>query len=552
MYFSLLFTILVTVPGYQSEKIPELLPLTTLTGDEDAPRFSPDGKSLLFQYSENRSTHLYKIDLKSNHIEQLTDSGTYNAFATWSSDGASVFYNSNQDGKTGFWSMDLRNKLTQKLTIPLQSLDYAYGIDCNLHDGTFLFNGIKQGQSFVFAWQKEMEIPQKITTNGDEFAPRWTKNGHQLVYHTGQQDTIRIIDWKTKNVKTLEGIRGWHPTLSPDGNWVLYISEDTLSGCYNTWLTEVNNVKNTKQLTFGGADSYADWSPDGKQIALARNPTNNQLYRVDIQTNRVEQITNEAAHNRFYILQNEELAFISTDNLRIKNIQTNVIKKLTDYPISLVIQPQWSPDGKHIALLRGERLDYQQGFSKSIWIISTTGDTTFQIKHPGSVEYFIWAKDGKSLIISSQEEKGKAPQLWQASLLHNQATRLSNLPHAIFPSDITISGDTILCWSPQNGNNYLGQWLVETQQFQPIQSIQGVFPSWSPDGKTIAFFKKINGKDYLYVHDIANNNSRQLLQTSVLPGKLDWKIDADASWLYYNNVPGNFGIYLLEIEPYLK
>ena len=67
--------------------------------------------------------------------------------------------------------------------------------------------------------------------------------------------------------------------------------------------------------------------------------------------------------------------------------------------------PRWSPDGKHLAFLRGKEEKRQ------VWMMRTSGGEAAQItKHKGEVSSFRWSVDSKNIIfladdIKSNEEK---------------------------------------------------------------------------------------------------------------------------------------------------
>jgi Tol biopolymer transport system component len=50
----------------------------------------------------------------------------------------------------------------------------------------------------------------------------WSPNGKQIVYHAG--GTLRVYDTQEKKSWTLTN--GWHPTWSPDGNWIAFVEDD--------------------------------------------------------------------------------------------------------------------------------------------------------------------------------------------------------------------------------------------------------------------------------------------------------------------------------------
>jgi dipeptidyl aminopeptidase/acylaminoacyl peptidase len=102
--------------------------------------------------------------------------------------------------------------------------------------------------------------------------------------------------------------------LSPDGQWVVWVGAK-----HHLWIASVNGDKPARQLTeLRGEDSEAQWSPDGKHIALT---------------------SGRKTHSFIAIL---DLAPDGTAQ-RVRYVAPSVDRDFT---------PRWSPDGKQLVFLK--------------------------------------------------------------------------------------------------------------------------------------------------------------------------------------------------------
>jgi len=182
----------------------------------------------------------------------------------WSPDGKSLIYNSS----------GLLYKTTVESGIPeLIPTGFARKIN-NDHgispDGTQLVisDQTETGRSFIYSLPIEGGEPKKITPLGPSYWHGWAPDGKTLTYcaeRNGNYDiyTIPFIGGKEMRLTTTEGLDDG-PDYSPDGIYIYFNSERT--GTMQIWRMKVDG-SDQEQIT---TDEYNDWfahpSPDGRWI----------------------------------------------------------------------------------------------------------------------------------------------------------------------------------------------------------------------------------------------------------------------------------------------
>ncbi len=85
--------------------------ITHFEGDETIfhPSWSPDGTQIAFTHGDLRpggDTNIYKVDLRTNTLDQLTNTPSDDTDPTWSPDGKKIAFISERDGKSEIYSMN--------------------------------------------------------------------------------------------------------------------------------------------------------------------------------------------------------------------------------------------------------------------------------------------------------------------------------------------------------------------------------------------------------------------------------------------------------------
>jgi Tol biopolymer transport system component len=334
--------------------------ITSGSGFDGQPRFSPDGKSIVFVSDRSGSENLYLVDPDGQHLRSLTR-GANNAYISpdFTPDGQYVvtsrggdLYLYHKDGGSGL-------RLTGQ-TPPQQAGQGGPGggqapsnfMGASVSpDGRYIYSGARTGAA---------GYNQMLGTT-------------QVVMYDRQTGRV---ERRTQNMGT-----GFRPAVSPDGKWLAYGSRRMaitglklreLSSGDEKWLA--NDIQRDDIESRGSRDllpGYA-WTPDSKALVLAHH---GHIWRIDATSGQQTQIPFTAEVDQMlgdlvkfdYTVNDttltvrqirgarpspngKRLVFTALDRLWTMDLPNGTPKRLTTSDDG-EHSPVWSPDGKYIAYI---------------------------------------------------------------------------------------------------------------------------------------------------------------------------------------------------------
>ena len=222
-------------------------------------------------------------------------------------------------------------------------------------------------------------------------------------------------------------------------------------------------------------------------------------------------------------------------------------KKITNYSSDDGIDMnsiEFTPDGKQIIFVRGNSNNrngepanpafLQTSTSRNIWIINKDGSDLRKII---SGSYYKVSPDGKSLAYSS------AGQVWITSLTDTAAK-----PEKLFQSR---GGQTQFRWSPDGSmlafvsdrgdHSFIGIYHFTTRSVSFVEASMDndIYPSWSADGKQLAYIRNPFINNLIPFIPVRENNpwSIRLLDLSTGKSREVWKADKGKGSAFTTDIP---------------
>lgn len=194
------------------------------------------------------------------------------------------------------------------------------------------------------------------------------------------------------------------PVLSPDGSKILFLSLRGGPG-YKIYVMNADG-SNQNQLTSGGSDGSAQWSPDGSRIVFEsdRVLTNRpEIYVMNADGSGQTRLTITGLMNGSpkWSPDGSKIAFYRYVNnvnpeIYVMNSDGSGITRLTNLPDgTLDFNPVWSPDGTKIAYFNNDSPD-------DIHVMNADGSNNVIITGGNGINmYPVWAPDGSRILFTS-------------------------------------------------------------------------------------------------------------------------------------------------------
>ncbi len=246
--------------------------------------------------------------------------------------------------------------------------------------------------------------------------------------------------------------------------------------------------KNVRIKTESFTWSDVDVSPDGKSVLF---DVLGDLYLVPLSGGKAQPLTSGMAYDyqARFSPDGKSIAFVSdregADNIWMMDLTSKNLKKITSESNNSLHNPSFSPDGQYIAA-RKSFVSTRSIPGGEIWLYHINGGDGAQVRellHGKGTQKNIaepaYSMDGRYLYYSLDATDGKT---WQYN---------KNSTQQIF---------VIRRWDLQKGEE------------ETITGGAGgaIRPVLSPDGKSLAFIKRVDVQSAIYVKDLASGEEKQV------------------------------------------
>jgi Tol biopolymer transport system component len=251
-------------------------------GEQDHPRFSPDGRQLAMYLYDQRSrrTNIWIADLKTGGIRRLTTRQEGDFYPVWAPDGARIFFSSG----------------TGRSNVYYQSVSHS-------------------GSGEAISSLPGVNIVRDCSPNG-----RW------LTIESEGDIFLLAIDGKAEKPVPFQATRFYEEggRISPDNTWVTYTSDE--SGQVEAYVKKLSApVSDPWKLSSDGAFSPL-WGPDGTEVFYINNMNQMVRARVRFTSEGPEAVTREVLFpvppfTTEFDLSPDGRVFVFTRSLELKKFE---------------------------------------------------------------------------------------------------------------------------------------------------------------------------------------------------------------------------------------
>jgi Tol biopolymer transport system component len=252
----------------------ERIRLTETDSNERTPRWSPDGRKLVFASDRDGNREIYVMDVAGASqgetaaaLRNLSQHKAPDWQPAWSPDGARVAFSSYRDDNWELYLVDADGTNLLRMTDhPENDFSPTWSPD----GSKLLFASRRYMDADLFVMDVTTGESTQLTTGElNEFDPAWSPDGRWIAYVTQHGDqgdvyVMRADGADPINLTDSPYANDFQPTWTPDGQWVVYVSYTAAEGDHELFRMRPDG-SSVQRLTNDDYDDLApSWRPPSR------------------------------------------------------------------------------------------------------------------------------------------------------------------------------------------------------------------------------------------------------------------------------------------------
>src|SRR5215472_7087361 len=233
-----------------------------------------------------------------------------------------------------------------------------------------------------------------VSGTGSSAMPAWLPDGHDIVFHS-RRKLPKQHDFPTRNIwriaadgsgekQLTHGTKDeYHPSISPDGRKLLFVSE--LNGSRDVWVSDPDGENAVPLTDDPGIEDQPAWSPDSRQVVYAAFPKEGgsfDLWVVNSDGSGRRRLTTTAANEIFpaWHPNGDLIAYVTDANgnfdlfaLTVADGRTRPLVVSSDHEA----RPAFSPDGTKLAFSRWPA--HGRATDATLWVANADGTAPIEL-----------------------------------------------------------------------------------------------------------------------------------------------------------------------------
>ncbi len=228
-----------------------------------APRFSPDGRRVLYTSYETGAPRVHVLDVGAVQSRILPTTPGLMSFAPrFSPDGSRIIYSVTNGSNTDIWAMDVASGATRQLTFgPAIETAPSFSPD----GSQIVFESDQSGSQQIYIMPAQGGEPTRISFGDGRYGtPVWSPRGDQIAFTKQNKGRFHIgvmrVDGTQERLLTASFLDEG-PTWSPNGRVIMFSRETQgAQGASGLYSVDISG-RNLKKLRTPDGGSDASWGP---------------------------------------------------------------------------------------------------------------------------------------------------------------------------------------------------------------------------------------------------------------------------------------------------
>lgn len=157
---------------------------------DESPRFSPDGKSIVFVSTRDKNQDIWTMDASGQNLKRLTSDPAADNSPCWSPDGKRIAFASARAGSFDVWTMNADGSDARKIAAsPRLDTAPAWSPDGK----RIAFVSLRDGNSEVYLTTPDGASVTNLTRHpGHDHWPTWSPDGRRLAWISNRSGSAEI------------------------------------------------------------------------------------------------------------------------------------------------------------------------------------------------------------------------------------------------------------------------------------------------------------------------------------------------------------------------